>query len=317
MFSGDLHRAREIARELRMLTESNPHSPMGLLGNRPWAFIAFRMGEFREVEQIMGAFAAEAAQHSEPSLVELAGHALAIRGNALLILGFPDQALALTNEAVTLGDPSQYVPMTTRGWAGSVRLSRGEFAAAEELLRQALSVGTERGFSALLALWTTHLGQLSMARGQIQTGLAQVLSGLESSGNSFGDSFHYGLARAYAMAGRLDEAFAQVEQALLGTERSGEEIDLAGMHLLKAELLLRSDSIEAEKAFRTSIDFARRQESKSWELRATTSLARWLDDQGKRDDAQAMLAEIYGWFTEGFDTADLREAKALLDRLSA
>ena len=90
------------------------------------------------------------------------------------------------------------------------------------------------------------------------------------------------------------------------------------MHLLKGRLLEREFNLaEAESSFRTSIEIARRQNAKSLELRATTSLARLLRDNNRRADAHAMLAEIYDWFTEGFDTADLKDAKALLDELGA
>ena len=92
------------------------------------------------------------------------------------------------------------------------------------------------------------------------------------------------------------------------------------MHRLKGELLLKQDdsnTAEAQGSFQRAIEIARRQSAKSWELRATTSLARLLAQQGRRDEAHTMLDEIYGWFTEGFDTADLRDAKALLDELSA
>ena len=91
------------------------------------------------------------------------------------------------------------------------------------------------------------------------------------------------------------------------------------MHRLKGELLLRqndSNAAEAQSCFERAIEVARNQSAKSWELRATTSLARLLAMQGRRDEARAMLAEIYGWFTEGFDTADLIDAKALLDELA-
>jgi predicted ATPase len=87
---------------------------------------------------------------------------------------------------------------------------------------------------------------------------------------------------------------------------------------VKGELLLAQDAsnaAQAEKSFRTAIEIARHQKAKSWELRATTSFARLLLTQGKREEARAMLADIYQWFTEGFDTADLKDAKALLDQL--
>jgi predicted ATPase len=89
---------------------------------------------------------------------------------------------------------------------------------------------------------------------------------------------------------------------------------------LRGELLLMQDSsnvVEADSCFRTAIEVARRQSAKSWELRATMSLARLLAKQGRRDEARTILSEIYGWFAEGFDTADLKDAKALLDQLSA
>ena len=92
------------------------------------------------------------------------------------------------------------------------------------------------------------------------------------------------------------------------------------MHRLKGELLLRRDdsnAVESQRCFERAIEIARGQNGKSLELRATMSLARLLTRQGHRDEARAMLAEIYGWFTEGFDTADLKNAKALLDELGA
>jgi predicted ATPase len=101
-------------------------------------------------------------------------------------------------------------------------------------------------------------------------------------------------------------------------EATGERMYEAELHRLKGELLLMQNAAnlpEAEHCFRTALEVARRQSAKSLELRATTNLARLLAKQGRTDEARAMLAEIYGWFTEGFDTADLKDAKALLDEL--
>jgi predicted ATPase len=111
-----------------------------------------------------------------------------------------------------------------------------------------------------------------------------------------------------------------VEEGLASVAKTGEQIASPSLHHVKGELLLAlnpSDVAEAESCFRTAIEIARRQGARSPELRATTSLARLLAKQGRRDEARAMLAEIFGWFTEGFDTADLKDAKALLDELSA
>jgi predicted ATPase len=109
----------------------------------------------------------------------------------------------------------------------------------------------------------------------------------------------------------LEEGFASIA-------KTGEQIGSPYLHHVKGELLLAqtpSDVPGAERCFRAAIEIARRQSARSPELRATTSLARLVNEQGRRDEARTMLAEIYRWFTEGFDTADLKDAKALLDKL--
>jgi predicted ATPase len=120
--------------------------------------------------------------------------------------------------------------------------------------------------------------------------------------------------------GQFEEALRTIEEAFPIVERSGARWHEAEVLRLKGELLLAQDAsngAQAEQCFRTAIEVARKQKAKSWELRATTSLARLLAKQGKREESRAMLADIYNWFTEGFDTADLKDAKALLDELKA
>jgi predicted ATPase len=120
--------------------------------------------------------------------------------------------------------------------------------------------------------------------------------------------------------GHLDDGLRALTEVLAAAEEHENRSNEAEAHRLKGELLLgQNDSnvAEAQRCFERAIEVARRQSAKSWELRATTSLARLLASQGRRDEARAMLAEIYRWFTEGFDTADLKEAKALLEQLGA
>ncbi len=127
------------------------------------------------------------------------------------------------------------------------------------------------------------------------------------------------LAWVYARMGRTEDALTTLDAALAHVERSGEKAELAEMQRLKGEvLLMRNGSAieETERCFRSAIKLARVQEAKWWELRATMSLARLLAKHGRRDEARTMLAEIYDWFTEGFDTADLKDAKVLLDELA-
>ena len=120
--------------------------------------------------------------------------------------------------------------------------------------------------------------------------------------------------------GRLDDALSVLAEALGATDEHENRYCDSEIHRLKGELLLRQDdsnAAEAQNCYERAIEIARKQSAKSWELRATTSLARLLAKQGRRDEARTMLAEIYGWFTEGFDTRDLKDAKALLDELNA
>ena len=120
--------------------------------------------------------------------------------------------------------------------------------------------------------------------------------------------------------GRLDDGLSALAEALAAADEHENRFCEAETHRLKGELLLKQDdsnTAEAQNCFQRAIDIARKQSAKSWELRATMSLARLLANQGRRDEARTMLAEIYNWFTEGFDTADLKDAKALLEELSA
>ena len=133
------------------------------------------------------------------------------------------------------------------------------------------------------------------------------------------------LAETYGSAGQIEEGLNVLAEALAFVQSSSERYYEAELHRLKGELLLmqggdeaeaEADLHQAESWFQHAIDVARRQQAKSWELRATVNLARLWQEQGRIDEARRMLAEVFGWFTEGFDTPDLQEAKALLEELS-
>ena len=118
----------------------------------------------------------------------------------------------------------------------------------------------------------------------------------------------------------VEEGLAALEEAFLFIDRTGQRYYQAELHRLKGELLLghdASNAAAAEHSFHSALDISRKQRAKSWELRASTSLARLLRDLNRGEEARPLLAEVYGSFTEGFETADLRDAKALLQELSA
>ena len=125
------------------------------------------------------------------------------------------------------------------------------------------------------------------------------------------------LAKAYEIAGQIEEGLTQLDDALQIVERTGERWLDAELYRQKGQLLLRQGHSEAaEELYRKALSIAREQEAKLWELRTAVSLARLRRDQGRRAEARDLLAPVYNWFTEGFDTPDLKETKALLDELA-
>ena len=128
------------------------------------------------------------------------------------------------------------------------------------------------------------------------------------------------LARAYAELGQFDDAWRCIGEAMTLIETTKERWCEAEVNRMAGEIALKSpepDAAKAEAYFERALAVARQQQAKSWELRAAMSMARLWRDQGKRDEARELLAPVYGWFTEGFDTLDLKEAKALLDELAS
>jgi predicted ATPase len=154
-------------------------------------------------------------------------------------------------------------------------------------------------------------------QGQVQEGIAQM----RQSRNTFVPAL---LAEAYGKVGQVEEGLAVLAKALAVVEKTGERLWEAELYRLKGDLSLQSGvrgpeskgEAEAEECFLKAVEIARRQSAKSWELRAVMSLAKLWQHQGKTKEARAMLADIYHWFTEGFDTKDLQEAKALLKELA-
>jgi predicted ATPase len=156
----------------------------------------------------------------------------------------------------------------------------------------------------------------------VEEGLARLRAGLDAyrttGGKIWEPQWLALLAEACVLSGEVEEGLAAVREALAEVEETEARFYEAELNRLQGELCLTSkepDEAQAEASFRKAIAIARERGAKSWELRAATSLARLLARQGRREDAHAILAPVYGWFTEGFDTPDLKDARALLDAL--
>jgi class 3 adenylate cyclase/predicted ATPase len=239
-------------------------------------------------------------------------------------LGYPDQALSAGKEAIAVAIRlSHPLSLTFAGnLVGILRQLRREARATQETAENMIAPSAEHGLTNPLAYATSLRGWALTEQGHDDEGIAQIHEGLaaaRATGTELLRPYHLCLlAEACTKTGRFDEALNAVREALAIADEHENRAFEAEVHRLKGELLLKqndSNAAEAQSCFQRAIKIARNQSAKSWELRATMSLARLLAKQGHRDEAHTMLAIIYNWFTEGFDTADMKDAKALLDEL--
>jgi len=243
-------------------------------------------------------------------------------GIALFCLGYPDQALARSNAAIAEARSLAHAPSLTTSLAIGARLLSlvGASAALAERAAQLSAVATEQGFPDEGALGTIYRGWVKVKNGDAAEGISLLRSGLAAY-RATGVQMYMPhlialLAWAYEIVGQVEEAATQLDDALQIVERTSERWFAAELNRHKGQLLLRQGDTEAaEELCRKAVSIAREQEAKLWELRVTMTLAQLRRDQGRRTEASDLLAPVYGWFTEGFDTPDLKEAKALLDEL--
>jgi predicted ATPase len=186
-----------------------------------------------------------------------------------------------------------------------------------------VALADEHGFPHWAAYGRIVQGWVAAHKGDTTAGIALIREGLartEATGSRNYYPFHLGLlAEALALAGEIDEGLAVLDEALANSAASGQKGVDAELHRLRGELvrqLPRCDPAKAEDSFRIALAIAREQGTRGYELRAATSLARLWREQGRRGEARDLLAPLYASFTEGFDTADLKEAKGLLDELT-
>jgi predicted ATPase len=196
--------------------------------------------------------------------------------------------------------------------------------AARAQAEAALALCTEQGFGAYGAWCLLPRGWAVAQQGEVAEGIAQIQQGFAAwRATGAGAALPWFLAllaEACGTVGQLEEGLRALEEALVWVQHNEEHHYEAEVYRLKGELLLQdapAHQEEAEEHFQQALAIARRQEAKSWELRAAMSLACLWQQQGKQHEARELLAPIYGWFTEGFDTADLQEAKALLEELAS
>jgi predicted ATPase len=244
-------------------------------------------------------------------------------GIVLLCLGYPDQALAQSNAAIAEARRWAHPPSLASALAiGAGLLSLGgDNAALDERADQLVAITTEQGFPAWHAQGTVYRGYAKVKNGDVMTGISLLRSGLRAYRATGTETWIPHLiallARACEIAAQIGEAVMLLDNALQIVERTGERWFSAELYRHKGQLLLGQGHTDAaERLYRNALSIAEEQGAKLWELRAAASLARLRRDQDRRAEARDLLAPVYGWFTEGFATQDLNEAKALLEELA-
>jgi predicted ATPase/DNA-binding winged helix-turn-helix (wHTH) protein len=277
-------------------------------------------------------------------------YARAVEAWVLWLQGYPEQALQTSREALALAQEQSH-PFTLALTLATVTVLQQmcrDVEATLEHARASLVISAEHGFPYLRTIGTIRQGWALAREGRVDEGMAQMRHGLaaiQATGAELLRPYHLALlAETCATAGQIEAGLSALGEALLAADQHAERFYEADLYRLQGELLLRrhagvddapapaatgqgpvvgaGSSLQSptptgvEACFEKAIDIARRQGARSLELRAALGLSRWWQRRGKRDEAQQLLAGIYNWFTEGFGTADLQEAKALLDELS-
>jgi predicted ATPase len=262
---------------------------------------------------------------AERSLLDQAGfhpngNALACLGVVLLALGYPEQALARSRASVAEARKLAHPPSLASVLAfGAVPFALvGDGAVLGEWADELVAVASEQGLPFWGAIGTSYRGWVKVRNGEVSEGISLLRNGTAAFRGTGAELFApYPvslLASACQIAGQIGESLTVLDGALQIVQRTGERWLAAELYRHKGELLLRQRHDQAaEELYCKALSIAVEQGAKLWELRAAANLARLRRDQGRCAEARDLLAPIYGWFTEGFDTPDLKDAKALLD----
>jgi predicted ATPase/class 3 adenylate cyclase len=327
-FNGDV--MRELAAQFFALAEKQGATVPLMIGHRLMGISLLHTGDIAEagLQFDHGIALYDPAEHRPLATrfsVDARVSILTYRSWALWLLGYPEAALADIDHA--LRDAREFGQAATLLYALALTsvgdFFCGNYAATSAKSDEVVALADEKGLS---LFWKTRAmmnhGWILALNGKAADAVQMITSGItarRSTGATLNVplSLSY-LAKAYAELGQFDDAWCCIGEAMTAVETTKERWCEADVHRIAGEIALLSpepDTSKAQAYFERALSVARQQQAKSWELRAAMSMARLWRDQGKRDQAHALLAQVYGWFTEGFDTLDLKEAKKLLDEL--
>ncbi len=338
----ELSTAREMAEQMLALGQKNRDPAILGPAHHGLGQVFFASGEFApardHLEQAFALFTRQLL--SSPGAISSVqdGRVISLGGLALSLwhLGYPDQAYQKVQEALTLARELSH-PFTLAYalfFVAAVHGYRGEHARVHPPNEEMLALSLEHGFPVFVAGGTVVRSLMLLAQGKIEIaeGIALIRQSMDAYRATGAVSGHplllAVLAELQVGAGQIEEGLASLSEAQATVDRTGERRYDTALSLLRGKLLLgqasrqqdggdhREKIAETEACFTRAVDVARQQKAKSLELQAVMSLSRLWQLQGRRDEARELLAEVYGWFTEGFDTADLTAAKALLEELA-
>ncbi|MBP0619221.1 adenylate/guanylate cyclase domain-containing protein [Cupriavidus consociatus] len=328
----ELRTARGLADQLLGLAEQARELALQVQARRALGANLFYLGELvparERLEQAMALYDPELHRsHAYVYGLEPGVQGLALLAMDLWLLGYPDQACARSQEALALARTPSHPSDSADALiaAAEVRLFRGEIQSAHELAQALVALAIDHGLPYGLACGTILTGWALAAEGRTAEGIDLIRSGLSAyratGAELLRTHFLALLAETCARAGQLDAGLAAVDEALDVADRTDERIHEAELHRLKGELTLLAPgrpedgsqcARDAEACFLHALALAREQGAQSLALRAVLSLGRLWQQQGRQAEARPLLSECYGWFSEGFDTADLRAARVLL-----
>jgi predicted ATPase len=326
---GQLQTATALGEQLLRLAQAQPDPALLMLAHYMLGMVLFYRGELVAAHTHHTQALALSTPQAHRALAVRYGIDLGVGSGSFLArelwrLGYPDQALQHSQESRTLAEEVSHPLSLAQAlvFAAVVHQCRREAPAAHEQAAAVIQLATEQGFALWVARGTVLHGWALAMQGQGEAGLAAIRQGLAAdlaTGATLWQPYYLALlAEAYGAGRRAAEGVVVLAEALVLVEQTGARWNEAEIYRIKGTLLLHQavpDAAQAAACFQQALAIARQQQAKSLELRAAMSLARLWQSQSKRQEAHDLLAPVYEWFTEGFDTADLQEAKTLLDGL--
>jgi predicted ATPase len=325
-FNGDL--IRQLAAQFSALAEKQGTTDLLMAGHFFTGVSLMSTGDIAQgrvhLDRAIALNNPAAADYTRRFGINIRVSALCHRAMASWMLGYPETALMDAAQALNVARKIGHaaVLMHALGDTTQTYVQCGNYAAASAQANELISLADEKGAMFWKAAGMIFQGGLFVLTGKAADAVETITSGItarRSTGGTVGmPSILSILARAYGELGQFDDAWRCIGEAITAVETTKEGKSEAEVHRTAGEIALLSparDAAKAEEYFERALAVARQQQAKSWELRAAMSLARLWRDQGKTVEARELLAPVYGWFTEGFDTRDLKEAKALLEQL--